>query len=135
MQDSATVVRQAAAGTESDLVRPAYLLRAEGIAVALVGIVLYARLDLTWWLFGGLIIAPDVSLLGLLFGKRIGALSYNLFHTYTAPAILAVIGFAAAEQVLQGIAVIWAVHIGVDRTIGYGLKYATAFKDTHLQRV
>jgi Domain of unknown function (DUF4260) len=26
-------------------------------------------------------------------------------------------------------------HIGVDRAIGYGLKYPTGFKDTHLQRV
>jgi hypothetical protein len=26
-------------------------------------------------------------------------------------------------------------HIGFDRTLGYGLKYPTFFKDTHLQRV
>jgi hypothetical protein len=28
-----------------------------------------------------------------------------------------------------------ATHIGVDRPIGYGLKYPSGFKDTHLQRV
>lgn len=27
------------------------------------------------------------------------------------------------------------VHIGFDRALGYGLKYPTGFKDTHLQRV
>jgi hypothetical protein len=28
-----------------------------------------------------------------------------------------------------------STHIGVDRAVGYGLKYPTGFKDTHLQRV
>lgn len=26
-------------------------------------------------------------------------------------------------------------HIGIDHAVGYGLKYPTGFKDTHLQRV
>ena len=30
---------------------------------------------------------------------------------------------------------IWLAHIGMDRAIGYGLKYPTNHKDTHLQRV
>jgi hypothetical protein len=38
------------------------------------------------------------------------------------------------EAALQ-IALIWLAHIGVDRMLGYGLKYPTGFKDTHLQRV
>ena len=33
------------------------------------------------------------------------------------------------------LALIWLSHIGIDRAIGYGLKYPSAFKDTHLQRV
>jgi hypothetical protein len=32
-------------------------------------------------------------------------------------------------------AIIWMAHIGLDRMLGYGLKYPTFFKDTHLQRV
>ena len=31
--------------------------------------------------------------------------------------------------------IVWAAHIGADRMLGFGLKYPTAFKDTHLQRV
>jgi hypothetical protein len=27
---------------------------------------------------------------------------------------------------------IWTAHIGFDRMLGYGLKYPTRFKDTHL---
>jgi hypothetical protein len=30
---------------------------------------------------------------------------------------------------------IWLAHLGFDRLMAYGLKYDTAFKDTHLQRV
>jgi hypothetical protein len=33
------------------------------------------------------------------------------------------------------IALIWAAHIGMDRMLGFGLKYPTEFKETHLQRV
>ena len=33
------------------------------------------------------------------------------------------------------LALIWLAHIGADRLLGYGLKYPTAFTDTHLQRV
>jgi hypothetical protein len=33
------------------------------------------------------------------------------------------------------IALIWGAHIGMDRAVGYGLKYADAFKHTHLSEV
>jgi hypothetical protein len=33
------------------------------------------------------------------------------------------------------VTLIWIAHIGVDRALGYGLKYPSSFKDTHLQRV
>jgi hypothetical protein len=29
---------------------------------------------------------------------------------------------------------IWTSHIGLDRLLGFGLKYPTRFNDTHLQR-
>ncbi|HLA02836.1 MAG TPA: DUF4260 family protein [Aestuariivirga sp.] len=29
----------------------------------------------------------------------------------------------------------WLAHIGLDRAIGYGLKYASDFRDTHLGRI
>jgi hypothetical protein len=32
-------------------------------------------------------------------------------------------------------ALIWTAHIGVDRLLGFGLKYPTRFQDTHLQRI
>jgi hypothetical protein len=41
---------------------------------------------------------------------------------------------------LEGLAlliagVVLVAHIGMDRLSGFGLKYATGFKDTHSQRV
>ena len=30
---------------------------------------------------------------------------------------------------------IWTAHIGVDRLLGFGLKYPTQFHDTHIQRL
>lgn len=30
------------------------------------------------------------------------------------------------------LALIWTAHIGLDRMLGFGLKYPTRFKDTHL---
>ncbi|RKQ33951.1 DUF4260 family protein [Oceanobacillus halophilus] len=38
-------------------------------------------------------------------------------------------------QFLIIVGLIWTAHIGMDRMIGFGLKYPTAFKDTHIQRI
>jgi hypothetical protein len=32
-------------------------------------------------------------------------------------------------------AVLLVAHVGMDRAFGYGLKYPTAFQDTHLGRI
>ncbi|MGH9197581.1 MAG: DUF4260 family protein, partial [Acidimicrobiia bacterium] len=60
---------------------------------------------------------------------------YNLVHSYLAPAALlgGAWGFRAPMLLLAGC--VLAAHIGVDRLLGYGLKYPSRFKDTHLQRV
>jgi hypothetical protein len=39
------------------------------------------------------------------------------------------------SQLLLSAALIWLAHIGMDRALGYGLKYPTTFKDTHLGHV
>jgi hypothetical protein len=33
------------------------------------------------------------------------------------------------------LALIWLAHIGIDRALGYGLKYASGFGFTHLGRI
>jgi hypothetical protein len=120
----------------ADIAPPRRLLNVEGAAALGFGIVAFAQLDVTWWLFGILLLAPDLSMLTLPLGKRVSAFSYNLFHTYTGPALLALAGYLLDENLLIAIAAIWVCHIGLDRMIGYGLKYAgKAFNETHLQQV
>ena len=41
-------------------------------------------------------------------------------------------GFAPHMPILHALALIWAAHIGFDRALGYGLKYAAGFGVTHL---
>jgi hypothetical protein len=60
---------------------------------------------------------------------------YNFAHTYLNPTILLAIAYFATKAQLFPIALIWATHIGFDRLLGFGLKYPTNFKDTHLQHV
>ena len=74
-------------------------------------------------------------MLGYLFSKRSGAHVYNLFHSYPLPAVLLAFGFFAAQPLAVSIALIWFTHIGMDRMIGYGLKYHDSFENTHLSHV
>jgi len=53
-------------------------------------------------------------------------------HTYTLPAVLGALGFWADIELALLVALVWAAHIGADRLVGYGLKFETGFKETHL---
>ena len=111
------------------------VLRLEGLALGVAGVVLYADGDHSWWLFALLILAPDVSFLAYLGGPRVGAAAYNLLHNLVLPIALGTASVLANSEPAVAVSLIWLTHIGVDRALGYGLKYPTAFKDTHLQRV
>ena len=112
-----------------------YILRIEGLAIAIVSAVLYARTGASWWLFAALWLTPDLSMLGYLFGSCRGARTYNAIHTYTLPITLALSALALHANSLLPLALIWVNHIGVDRLMGYGLKYSNGFGWTHLSRM
>jgi hypothetical protein len=114
---------------------PNYFLRAEGAAVAVAAISVYFYADYRWWVLVVFALAPDLSFLGFAVSPRVGTVTYNAAHTYVAPVLLGAVGVVAESDVAAQIALIWLAHIGVDRMLGYGLKYPSAFKDTHLQRV
>jgi hypothetical protein len=114
---------------------PRILLHAEGAAVAVAAVTLYFHGGHPWWLLLLLALAPDLSFVGYAAGPRAGAVAYNLAHTYVLPVALATIGVLAGSDWTTAVGLIWLTHIGVDRAIGYGLKYPSGFKDTHLQRV
>lgn len=115
--------------------RPATLLRVEGVALLALSVLLYQKNGGSWLLFGALLLAPDLSMLGYLAGTRVGAALYNAFHTYAMPAVVGALGMIFASPLMVAVALIWFAHIGMDRTVGYGLKYPSSFKDTHLERV
>jgi len=114
---------------------PRALLRLEGALVLAAALLAYAHLGGSWTWFAALFLLPDLSLLGYLAGPRVGAVAYNAGHSHLAPALLAVASVAFGAPALLLGAAIWVGHIGLDRMLGYGLKYGTAFGDTHLGRV
>ncbi len=107
------------------------LQRLEGGVMLALGVVAYAWLGQSWLLFGLLLLAPDLAMLGYLRSTAVGTLTYNLAHTYVAPALLALLGLALGPLGF-GLAAIWTAHIGIDRLLGYGLKLGSGFEHTHL---
>lgn len=111
------------------------LLRLEGLAALTAAVTAYWFIGGNWWLFALLLLAPDLSMFGYSVGEATGAKIYNLAHTYAVPALLGAIGWFAGMGWLTWVGLIWVAHIGMDRSLGYGLKYPSGFRDTHLGRV
>jgi hypothetical protein len=108
------------------------LLRLEGLAAFAVAVGTFYLLGGNWWLFAALILAPDLSMFGFLLGYRTGSRVYNFAHTYTLPAVLGSVAWLAGTGWLVPIALIWIAHIGIDRALGYGLRYPDTEHATHL---
>lgn len=111
------------------------LLHLEGLVLFAAAVAAYVHVQGSLWLFLALILVPDLSMLGYLHSPKTGAFLYDVVHTTLFPAAMLLFGLAAPNTLIVLIALIWLAHIGMDRTVGYGLKYPTHFKDTHLQRV
>jgi Domain of unknown function (DUF4260) len=114
---------------------PKLLLHLEGAFVFLTACILYAHFHFSWWVFALFILAPDVSMLAYLVNKRAGTLCYNLFHTYSITLLVFLVLLCLGKTEDDWIVLIWVAHIGIDRLLGYGIKYETGFKDTHFQRL
>jgi hypothetical protein len=108
-------------------------LRLEGLMVLAAAVLVYARSGHSWLLFVVLFLTPDISFVGYVRGPRIGAMIYNIFHSYIVPVALGCGMWMAGRSI--AIPLIWMAHIGFDRLLGYGLKYPTGFGDTHLGKL
>jgi hypothetical protein len=113
---------------------PGFAVRLEDVAGLVGSVLLYSKLEAGWGYFALLFLVPDLFMAGYAVNKTVGAVVYNIGHTYASPVFLAAVGYAMTPS-LYPIALIWAAHIGFDRMIGYGLKYAEGFKSTHLGRI
>jgi hypothetical protein len=111
------------------------LLRLEGLALFIGMTLLYGIWDGSWWVYVILFLVPDISFAAYLAGPKFGALVYNAAHSYLGPMALMTTGFASGEPLTLSIAMIWLAHIGIDRALGFGLKYEAGFAFTHLGRI
>lgn len=110
-------------------------LRAEGLAALALGWVIWQSQggELLW--FVPVLLAPDVSMLGYLGGSHLGAIAYNVAHNWFVGGLVLGLGWWLAVPVVTMAGAILVAHTGIDRVMGYGLKYPTAFQDTHLGRI
>jgi hypothetical protein len=111
------------------------LLRLEGLTLFAGMTLLYAVWGGSWWIYVIVFLLPDLSFAAYLADPKTGAIVYNAAHSYMAPVTLMTVGFALASPLWLSIAMIWMAHIGIDRALGYGLKYLAGFGFTHLGRI
>ena len=112
-----------------------FWLRAEGVAALALG-------WFVWQAFGGELIwfvpallVPDIAMVGYLRGPRLGAITYNIAHNWLVGGLVLALGVYLHLDALAMAGAILVAHTGIDRVLGYGLKYPTAFQDTHLGRI
>lgn len=108
------------------------MVRIEGAAVFLGATAAYFYLGGAWWLYLVLLFSPDLSFLGYGLGPKVGAAIYNGAHSFAISVALGALAVAFGSALLGQLALIHAAHIGLDRSLGYGLKYASGFGSTHL---
>jgi hypothetical protein len=110
-------------------------LRIEGAAALFAGVWIYLMQGGPWLLLVPLLLAVDVSMAGYLRGPALGAVIYNVAHNFALGLAVLAIGVATGSPVALAVGGVLVGHVGMDRAAGYGLKYPTAFGDTHLGRI
>jgi hypothetical protein len=108
------------------------LIKLEEAALFVLGIYLFSLLPYEWWWFIALLLVPDLSMAGYLFGNKTGAATYNLAHHKAVAIAIYLIGILSHIAILELAGVILFSHSSMDRMFGYGLKYAKGFAYTHL---
>lgn len=111
------------------------IIKLEELGLFLFGIYLFNQLDYAWWWFLGLILAPDFSMIGYVFGNKPGAFLYNLAHHRGIAILVYLAGIYSFNSLIQLTGIILFAHSSMDRMLGYGLKYETGFTFTHLGQI
>jgi len=129
---SSLMVRPTAPGAVAGGVK--WVLQFEGLALLAAATAAYTHLGFGWGWFALFFLAPDLTFAAYVFGPRWGAAAYNAAHSTVGPLAIGAAALALGSAPLEMAALIGLAHVGFDRMVGYGLKYATAFGDTHLGR-
>ncbi|WPR72528.1 DUF4260 domain-containing protein [Flavobacterium sp. NG2] len=111
------------------------IIKLEELGMFILGIFLFSQLDYAWWWFLALLLTPDFSMLGYLFNNKAGAFLYNLFHHKGIAIGVYLTGISLSNAPMQLAGTILFSHACFDRALGYGLKYETGFKFTHLGEI
>lgn len=109
-------------------------LQLEELAQFAASIVLlvFLEIDISWWLWPFIFLAPDVGMAGYLINTKIGAWTYNLLHHKLVALAVLGIGYFSGNFVLLVSGIVLFGHSSMDRMMGFGLKYPDNFKHTHL---
>ena len=111
---------------------PRRWLRLEGAVLLAGSLIAYSATGQPWWLVPLTLLAPDLLMVGYLHGTRLGAQLYNLAHATALPAAMVGLGWWQSRPLVLALGLIWLAHIGIDRLLGYGLKYGDHFQHAHL---
>ena len=114
---------------------PKLILAVENAIFLILSVYLFYIFGGSWVFFLALFLVPDVSMAGYLINISFGAFLYNLVHNYFLAICLLVVAALIKSNVLAEASFILAAHVSVDRLFGFGLKYPTHFKDTHIQKL
>ena len=112
--------------------KPKFFLRLEGVVLFVAALLIFHSTHQHWWWVPALLLTPDLFMVGYAQSTQLGALIYNIGHTYLLPVSIALYGWHSHRPLVLAISLIWLAHIGMDRFAGYGLKYDDNFKHTHL---
>ncbi|MCB0603058.1 MAG: DUF4260 domain-containing protein [Saprospiraceae bacterium] len=111
------------------------LLRLEEASLFLLSWYFFTSAGFAWWWFLVWLLAPDLSMIGYLVNPQVGAYLYNFVHHKGLAVVLILIGTISLSPLLAAAGWLLLGHSSMDRVFGYGLKYITDFKDTHLGRI
>lgn len=117
------------------MTQPVLYQRLEAAFIFALCVFMYAILHFHFVWFFVLLFTIDIFMLGYLVNKQVGAHVYNIGHSFFIPASFLIAGMGLHKNMLVAGGIIWAAHIGWDRALGYGLKFSTGFKDTHLGHI
>ena len=109
---------------------------AVGLAALGVAIAVVVTRHESWWPLVAFAIAPDITLLlgGIGRGLQRGQLnpravpSYNAVHRFWAPAALTLVAALVGSGAWAAAGLAWIAHIGIDRSLGFGLRTPEGFQ-------
>lgn len=98
------------------------LLKLEEVAMFLLCIFLFSKLNFTWWWFPALLFLPDIGMIGYIINPKIGAITYNLLHFRFVASLVAICSLIFGNEYWQLSAIILFAHISFDRALGLWLE-------------